>query len=96
MRLFDNNHHNHYLRFYNYKYFKVNCKVKKSLKNRKIFIVVFQFEYPPYQLFFRKISVAVLTPLLNSSKRSIARGDTGGREVYLNILVMNINDLQEF
>ena len=76
MRLIDNNHHEYYQRFYNYKYFKVNCKVK-TLKKMKKFLLLFFNLNTPYQLFFRKISVAVLTPLLNSSKRSIARGDTG-------------------
>ena len=62
----------------------------------KKFLLLFFNLNTPLSTFFRKISVAVLTPLLNSSKRSIARGDTRGGEVYLNILVMNINDLQEF
>jgi len=34
----------------------------------------------PYQLFSEKISFAVLSPLLNTSKRHFLRGDTEGRQ----------------
>ena len=63
-------------------------------KNQKIFYCRFSICIPPYQLFFRKISDRLLSPYMEHQYTPYTRGDTGG--VYLNILVLNINDLQEY
>jgi len=77
----DNIHHNTISAFIIINISKYIVKSKNEKKSENFLLLFFNLN-TPLSTFFRKISVAVLTPLLNSSKRSIARGDTRGGGIF--------------